>query len=237
MSFWDLDEKAQLALLMAGLVGTTTAAGCDRKVDDPVPPDAMADARDSMVADMVPPDAKPDVMISDPPPPDAAADVMISDPLPPDATADVMVSDMAPPDAKAADVMVSDMAPPDAKVAKADMPPIADPLPPDASAPYSSTPGRGTPRARPALPLSRDFRTRVTAVTSLDHVTLTAVTRGVGNPAMRHSWSVSGGTLDRTDRATVRWIPPTTPGRHMAQVVVRDGRGSIAVDVYLHEVK
>ena len=205
MSFWDLDEKAQLALLMAGLMGTAGASGCDRRVDDPVPPDAMADARDSQAADMVLPDTK----------------------------ADVMVSDMAPPDAKA-DVMVSDMAPPDAKP---DTPPIADPLPPDASAPYSSTPGRGTPRARHALPLSRDFRTRVTAVTSLDHVQLTAVTRGVGNPALRHTWTISGGALDRTDRQTVVWTPPTTPGRHMAQVVVRDGRGSIAVDVYLHEVK
>ena len=219
MSFWDLDEKAQLALLMAGLMGTAGASGCDRRVDDPVPPDAMADARDSQAADKVLPDTKADVMVSDMAPPDAKADVMISDPLPPDAKADVMVSDMAPPDAKP------------------DTPPIADPLPPDASAPYSSTPGRGTPRARHALPLSRDFRTRVTAVTSLDHVQLTAVTRGVGNPALRHTWTISGGALDRTDRQTVVWTPPTTPGRHTAQVVVRDGRGSIAVDVYLHEVK
>ncbi len=222
MSFWDLDEKAQLALLMAGLVGTTTTAACDRRVDDPVPPDAMADARDSMVADQVPPDARPDTLMSDP--------------LPPDAKADVMVSDMAPPDAKAADgPMVVDPPPPDAKLA--DAPPIADPLPPDASAPYSSTPRRGARHAGQALPLSRDFRTRVKAVTSIDHVSLTAETRGVGNPALRHTWTVSGGTLDRADRANVRWTPPTTPGRHMAQVVVRDGRGSIAVDVYLYEVK
>ena len=235
MSFWDLDDKAQLALLMAGLVGTTTAAGCDRRVDDPVPSDAMADARDSLVADMVPPDAKPDIVMSDPPPPDAKPDQPpVVDPPPPDAKVDVMVSDMAPPDAKA-DVMVSDMAPPDAK--PPDTPPVADPLPPDASAPYSSTPRRSTPRARRALPLSRDFRTRVKAVTSPDHVQLTAVTRGMGNPALRHTWTISGGTLDRTDRANVSWTPPTTPGKHMAQVVVRDGRGSLAVDVYLHEVK
>ena len=249
MSFWDLDEKAQLALLMAGVLGTTGAAGCDRNVADPVPPDASVDARDSLVADMVPPDARADVMISDPVPPDAKIDVMVSDMAPPDAKIDVMVSDMAPPDAKI-DVMVSDMAPPDAKVpdgpmvvdppppdAKVpDVPPIADPLPPDASAPYSSPPRRAPGRKAP-LPLSRDFRTRIKAVISGDQVQLHAVTRGVGNPAMRHQWIVSGGTLDRADRQKVHWTLPTTPGRHMAQGVVRDGRGSMAVDIYLHEVK
>ncbi len=206
MSFWDLDDKAQLALLMAGLMGTASAAGCDRRVDDPVPPDAMADARDSLVADMVPPDAKPDK------PP-------VVDPPPPDAKVDVMVSDMAPPDAKP------------------DQPPIADPLPPDATAPPSYPSQRGRQQARPALPLSRNFRTRVRGVTSLNHIEMTAVTRGVGNPALLHKWTVSGGTLERDNRQTVRWRPPTSPGRHMAQVVVRDGHGSIAVDVYLHEVK
>ena len=231
MSFWDLDEKAQLALLMAGLVGTTSAAGCDRRVDDPVPPDAMADARDSLVADMVlPADTKPDVLMSDPPPPDAKADVMVSDMAPPDAKPDQPpVVDPPPPD-----FMVPDPAPPDAKP---DQPPIAEPLPPDATAPPSYPPQRGHQQARPALPLSRNFRTRVRAVTSLNHIDLTAVTRGVGNPALLHRWTISGGTLDRDNRQTVRWRPPTTPGRHMAQVVVRDGRGSISVDVYLHEVK
>lgn len=197
MSFWDLDERAQLALLMAALVGTTTSASCSC-VNDPPPRPFDADVRDFQAPDVLQPDTGPPTR---------------------DTRVDVMVADMVPPDAK-----------PDA-------PPTADPLPPDAMSPNSSTPGRGTPPRRPALPLSRDFRTRIKAVTTLDHVTLTAKTRGLGNPALSHTWTISGGVLDGDHRQTVRWTPPTAPGRHMAQVVVRDGRGALAVDVYLYEVK
>ena len=83
MGFFLLDEKTQLALLMAGLVATG-AGGCgdrgpvgdskppgEKQVyyDDPLPPDMG----DSMVADMLPPDAGPDVPIADPLPADSNA--------------------------------------------------------------------------------------------------------------------------------------------------------------------
>ena len=218
MSFWDLDERAQLALLMAGLMGATGAAGCDRHVDDPGPPDAAADSKrqDYNVSDMAPPDSRPDgPPVADPPPPDAWL-------LDKGQHKDISVSDMVPPDAKA------------------DSPPIADPLPPDASAPASQPPrgqmGQGNQRI---LPLSREFRTRISAAPAASGggIQLRAQTAGAGMRQLRHSWVASAGTLDRADRQIVRWTPPATPGRHMVQVVVRDGRGHLAVDVFLHETR
>lgn len=90
MGFWIFDDKTQLALIMAGLIGATGAAGCDD--GRPVPSDAQVDG---VVADPLPVD-------SDPVPPDASPDYMVSDMLPPDARPDVIIADPLPPDAGSA---------------------------------------------------------------------------------------------------------------------------------------
>jgi len=223
MGFWFLDDKTQLALLLAGLMGTGgVAAGCDD--GRPVGLDAGPDARpDIMISDMLPPDAQPDVMISDPLPPDARPDVMISDMLPPDASPDV---------------------------------PIADPLPSDASAASPLPPGQGgqgkfqfqlpdrqqampTPGRGDRLPLNRSLRTTIQAMPRPDGdgLELTARTRAPQSSRLTYRWRISGGVLDRTDAALVRWTPPTESGRHMAQVTVRDQDRTVFVAVHLHTVE
>jgi hypothetical protein len=214
MSFWDhLDERSQLALLMAGLVAG--AGACDSRTVDPLPSDARVD---SLVADMVPPDARVDG-VADPLPPDARPDLPVADMLPPDARPDQLVSDMLPPDARL-DQLVSDM------------------LPPDASAFSPSPQQRPQQRRAPRLPLSRELRTRIRARNSGPQLQLTAETRGLPSAQVGdYRWLASDGTLDQAQGKRVCWTPPRTPGRYMVQVTVRDGKGAICVDVFVHEVK
>jgi hypothetical protein len=98
MGFWFLDDKAQLALIMAGLLGAAGASGCAGS--RPVPGDARVDK--IQVVDRVPEDfraeSRRDYLIADPPPPDARPD------RPRDHSTlflDGMVVDMVPMDASA----------------------------------------------------------------------------------------------------------------------------------------
>ena len=215
MGFWTLDEKTQLALIMAGLMGTTTSS-CIRRseVMDPVPSDMITDGRGADLG----PDGPP-----------------VADPLPPDMGPDgPPVSDMLPPDQGLDGPPVADPLPPDQGV---DKPPMADPLPPDASASFSQSPRWSVP-ARPgrALPLRRDFRSRIQAHRDGDQIVCKALIRG-GDPArLTFRWTTSGGALNPPEGQQVRWTPPTTPGRHMVQVTVRDGHGALSVDMLLHDV-
>ena len=215
MGFWSLDEKTQLALIMAGLMGASTA-GCDRRTEvmDPEPPDAVADDYGM--------DAGPD----GPP---------VADPLPSDMGPDgPPVSDMLPPDQGPDGPPIADPLPPDQG---ADGPPIADPLPPDASAQHQRNPGWSTP-SRPgrSLPLRRDFRSRIQVTTDGEQLVCNALIRGADPRQLKFRWITSGGVLDSTEAQQVRWTPPRTPGRHMVQVTVRDGHGALSVDMLLHDV-
>ncbi len=216
MGFWSLDEKTQLALIMAGLMGASTAS-CFRRseVMDPVPPDAVADGYGA--------DMGPDGPV-------------VSDPLPADMRIDSpIVSDMVPPDQGPDGPPVSDMLPPDTGP---DGPPMADPLPPDASAQFQKSPGWSRP-ARPgrSLPLRRDFRSRIQVRREAGQIICTALIRGAEAEGLTFRWITSGGVLDSKEGQEVRWTPPATPGRHMVQVTVRDGHGAISIDMLLHDVQ
>ena len=214
MGFWFLDEKSQLALLVAGLMSSVGAAGCDRTaVMDPVPPDSRVDhGRDRQKTD------KPQVV--DPAPPDLRlerrpADLRRTD-FPP-------VVDMLPPDLRADYPLVVDMVPPDAAASGAAPQPLPQPQP--------SPPN-------PKLPLDRDLRAKIVA-RQLPGGALELRASPLGREAasLSYRWKVSGGTLDQATAATVRWVPPGTPGPHLAQVTVRDGDRAVAVEVFLHGTK
>lgn len=102
MGFWFLDDKSQLALLIAGLVGSVGAAGCDDTpvVVDPAVRDARVDG--PPVVDPAPIDFRMER------PGDSRLDLPpVVDPAPVDLRADrskvdsPMVVDMLPPDAAA----------------------------------------------------------------------------------------------------------------------------------------
>jgi len=202
MGFWFLDDRTQLALLLAGLIGAGGAAGCDD--GRPVPLDGgRGDVRpDVMVSDMLPPDASPDVMVSDMLPPDASPDVPIADPLPSDASA------ATPP--RPGQWGAFQIQPPDRQ----------------------SLPGRGD-----RLPLNRSLRTVIQALPRAGGIELVARSQAPDPARLTYSWRASGGTLDRSDGPTALWSPPTTPGRHMVQVTVRDQHRTIFVAVHLHTVE
>jgi hypothetical protein len=212
MGFWQLDEKTQLALLMAGLAGAGLA-GCDDRPTtvDPVPGDFRVDK--PQVVDPAPNDFRVDKpQVVDPPPRDFRVD-------------QPMVVDMVPPDMKV-----------DTKK-KIDFPPPVDPLPVDASAANPSRPGlppAPQPQGRERLPINRDLRTVIKARRLADgRLELRAVSSGAA--AIRHGWIASAGSLDRSDGEVVIWTPPATRGLHMVQVTARDGSRAISVDVMLHE--
>ena len=222
MGFWSLDEKTQLALIMAGLVGVSTS-GCRLR---------RGDVMDPVPTDMTAAEQGVDMGLDGPP---------VADPLPPDMGPDgPPVSDMLPPDLGAD--MHWDPAPYDMSVdhtsSKPDAPPISDPLPPDAAAAFSPSPRWSRP-SRPGrnLPLRRDFRSRIQAQRDGDALLCKALIQG-GDPArLTYRWITSGGELSSPEGQQVRWVPPTTPGRHMVQVTVRDGHGAISVDMMLHDVE
>ena len=114
---------------------------------------------------------------------------------------------------------------------------MADPLPPDASANFSRSPGWSQPSLPGrALPLRRDFRGRIQARRDGDALVCKALIRG-GDPArLTFRWITSAGELDQPEGQEVRWTPPTTAGRHMVQVTVREGHGALSVDMLLHDV-
>jgi len=224
MGFWSLDEKTQIALIMAGLVGAS-ASGCKlrrQQVMDPVPQDMTADEQG---LDMGP----------DGPP--------VADPLPPDMGPDgPPVSDMLPPDQGPDGPPIADPLPYDLSVdhasSKPDAPPISDPLPPDAAGAFSPSPRWSRP-SRPgrSLPLRRDFRSRIQARRDGDALLCKALIQGGDAARLTFRWITSGGTLSSPEGQQVRWTPPTTQGRHMVQVTVRDGHGAISVDMLLHDVE
>jgi hypothetical protein len=252
MGFWFLDDKTQLTLLMAGLLGGAAAA-CDstpiavdpaprdfrverRNFDtDPLPRDMRADwRRDGMIADPLPRDMRSDR-------PAKLDKPIIVDPLPPDMRRDVpkkldqpIVVDMVPPDMKLdkpkkvdAPIVV-DMVPQDMKAQK------------DAAASWGGTPQRPKqvqPQPGRQLPLARDLRVQIKARATGTELELTATAPGTEERGLSYRWTASGGTLDRTDARVVRWSPPAFRGLHMIQVTARDGDRAISVDIYLHEVR
>jgi hypothetical protein len=219
MGFWFLDDKTQLALLLAGLLSAGGAAGCDD--GRPVPSDAKArdGSIDWPVADMVPPDAR--------------ADVPIADPLPPDAWPDSPIADMVPPDAQP-DVPIADPLPPDFQTIHPRPPKSFPPAQPGQA--MLRRPSRSLSPSQPGheLPIDRRLDARIQArqLEGSDgplQLELTASCRGADPAELTYRWVTSSGTLDDTEGFKVRWTPPSTPGRHMVQVVVRDGDRAVAV--------
>jgi hypothetical protein len=193
MGFWFLDERAQLALLMAGLL-----SGCGSSAPS-------SDAREWQVVDPAPRDMRvehqPRELSGDPLP----RDFNVVDPLPSDLRVDQRRREMQ----------------------------VVDMVPPDASASWASQPHPAA-QSKGALPLDRALRARIAAVARGSALELTARPEG---QHLSYRWKVSGGGLDRTDGRTVRWTPPRSKGRHLAQLTVRDGSRAVSVDIYLHEVK
>jgi hypothetical protein len=219
MSFWSFDDKTQLALILAGLIGGAGAtAGCDD--GRPVPSDAGPHTEhqaDGIVADMLPPDAQPDIVIADPLPEDASVDVPIADMLPPDASPDVPIADPLPPDASAS----------------------STPLP-GAGFGQSQRAQRPGPQAdrRSSLPLARDLRASIAARKLSDGVLrLQARAPAAPGARLRYRWKVSHGTLDSSSAAAVTWQLPAGPGRYLAQLTVRDGDRTVSVEVFVYTVE
>jgi hypothetical protein len=218
MGFWFLDDRAQLALLMAGLV-SAGAAGCGSN-PAPLPSDMRVERRR-------------DFQVSDPVPPDLRLEVNVSDMLPPDARVDQRKRDQGLRDQARREALVVDCVPPDMR--RVDQPQVVDMVPVDASASWGPRPQpQATPRPGRALPLERVLRARIGVVARGNQLELTARDEGQGRT---YRWKVSGGSLDRSDGRTVRWTPPPTRGRHLAQLTVRDGSRAVSIDVYLHEVQ
>ncbi len=135
---------------------------------------------------------------------------------------------------------VVDPAPVDFRIdqGRADSPMVVDMLPPDAAAGATPAPRAPSRQFGKELPLQRDLRARVVARRLAGGVLeLQAQAMGVAPERLSYHWKVSGGQLDRSNAASVRWTPPCSSGAHLAQVTVRDGNRAIAVEAFLHVVK
>ncbi|HEY3354283.1 MAG TPA: hypothetical protein VGQ83_13605 [Polyangia bacterium] len=209
MLLFGLDQRSQLALILAASISGLAGAGCgDRHVVDPMPGDAQAvDGRR---------DGGGDVLIVDPMPIDARYDMPVPDPMPIDAGDDVPVSDMLPPDGgwhyhqRAHEL---------------------DPPPPLRTLP---TEGDLADRAaRADLPLPRGLAVRIVRAARPDGTVLLRAATNRPGPRLAFDWMASAGVLSSTTAGEVVWTPPEGPGRHLVQVSVRDGDRALAVDAVI----
>jgi hypothetical protein len=149
------------------------------------------------------------------------------------------------------------MLPPDAEP---DAPPIADPLPPDFQTVHPKPP-KSFPPAEPgramlrrpskilspdqpghALPIDRRLGARIHARQIEQsggpvQLELTASCHGADPAELTYRWITSAGILDETEGLKVRWTLPSTPGRHMVQVVIRDRDRAVAVHAFYFTVE
>jgi hypothetical protein len=243
-----LDDRTQLALLLAGLVEGAGLAlgGCDHIfpygaasskdapwVVDPLPADGRVDARgDAPLPADGRVDARRDGRVEprtdhhvdarrDAPPADRHIDVRRDRPPLPDARADARGDLPRDGGFKKKDHFVVDMVPFDGL--------IVDPLPSDPVPPQ--------PRPGAALPLPRDLRASIRARRDGAQIELVAQVAAKPGSVLTYRWKVSGGTLDRSDRSSARWTLPTARGRHMAQLTVRDRKHTVSVDAFICDVR
>jgi hypothetical protein len=223
MGIFFFDDRTQVALLVAGLLGGGAGlGGCEAtQVVDMVPTDMHAEPRkDARV------DARKDGRA------DARKDGPLDvDPLPPDAHAE------GRRDGPQRDHWIVDPLPPDGRVDARKDSWIVDPLPVDASAGGSTPAPKPQPRSGEALPLERELRASIRSQRRGAQLELVAHVAGEARSELTYRWKASGGALDHGDRSSVRWTPPTGKGRHMVQLTVRDGKRTISVDVLIYEVK
>jgi hypothetical protein len=202
MTLFFLDRRSQLAILLAASVTQVVAPGCgDRHGPGGPPTDGGADA-----------------IVVDPPPRDAQADYFQWDPMPIDAQADYFMSDPMPWDA--------------GHFQRAQRIEDVDPPPPLRAIPEAGDLAAAHERAARVdnLPLSRALNVRIARLAGPgDAVRLRALPT-YASPRLSFVWTASAGTLSSTTAGEVLWTPPDGPGRHLIQVVVRDGERALAVD-------
>jgi hypothetical protein len=225
MGFWSFDDKTQIAMILAGLVGCGgLTSGCGQ-VADPAPPDARGEKR---------PDARLDFNIVDPAPIDLRADTRHDA-----STQDIgKKQDLGEKQdiGKKQDIWIPA---PDAAVKKDGGKKkdfwIVDPAPMDASA---ARPAPPAPRQRSGrtLPLDRELRARIRSRGVAGQLELSAETTSTST-VLSYRWQVSGGSLDRKEGRTVRWTPPTAKGRYLVQLTVREGSRAVSIDVLVRDVK
>ena len=153
------------------------------------------------------------------PPADGGVDAVVHD-----AQADSLVADVMPPDAQA-DYHVSDPMPWDIAPGHPTQP--EEPR----GVPEERDPAAQDPAARADdLPLHRALNVRIARLDATgDAVRLRAVPT-YASPRLSFVWTASAGTLSSTSAGEVLWTPPEGSGRHLIQVVVRDGERALAVD-------
>jgi len=212
-----LDRRSQLAILLAASVTQVVVPACGGR------PGPGGPHGDGGTDTLVPRDAQADYHMSDPMPIDAQADILVVDDMPPDAQVD-QVDDPMPRDAQA-DYHMS------------------DPMPWDIAPghPMQAHEVRGVPEERdlaaqgPAaraddLPLSRALNVRIARLGGTSEAVRLRAVPTHASPRLSFVWTASAGTLSSTTAGEVLWTPPEGPGRHLIQVVVRDGERALAVD-------
>jgi hypothetical protein len=196
-----LDRRSQLAILLAASVTQVVVPGCGGR---PGPGGPVADGgTDARVAD-----AQADSLVADCMPPDAQADYHVSDPLPWDIALhrggqrpEMRLEDVDAPPPLRAIPEERDLAAAQARAALAD-----------------------------ELPLSRALNVRIARLPGPGDTLHLRALPTYASPRLSFVWTASAGTLSSTTAGEVLWTPPEGPGRHLIQVVVRDGERALAVD-------
>jgi hypothetical protein len=205
-----LDRRSQLAILLAASVTQVVVPACGGR-PGPGGPDHDGGTDSRLV------DAQADYHVSDPMPWDAQWD-----PTPQDAQADYHVSDPLPWDVAPGHAVLRQ----ELRIEDIDAPPPLRAIPEERDLAAAHE------RAARAddLPLSRALNVRIARLGgSGDAVRLRAVPT-YASPRLSFVWTASDGTLSSTSTGEVLWTPPEGSGRHLIQVVVRDGERALAVD-------
>jgi hypothetical protein len=107
-----------------------------------------------------------------------------------------------------------------------------DPPPPLRAIPEERDLAAAQERAARAdqLPLSRALNVRIARLGGPGEAVRLRAVPTYASPRLSFVWTASAGTLSSTTTGEVLWTPPEGPGRHLVQVVVRDGERALAVD-------
>ena len=213
MTLFFLDRRSQLAILLAASVTQVVAPGCGGRPGPGPDGDGGIDGRV---------DAQADYHVADPMPIDAQAD-HVDDPMPRDAQADYHVSDPLPWDVSPEHGLGIR---PELRIGDLDPPPPLRAIPEERELAAAH---ERTARADD-LPLSRALNVRIARLPGQDDAVRLRAVPTYASPRLTFVWTASAGTLSSTTAGEVLWTPPEGPGRHLIQVVVRDGERALAVD-------
>jgi hypothetical protein len=154
-------------------------------------------------------------------PPDAQSD-HVDDPMPVDAQADYHMSDPLPWDVAPGQTVLRQ----EVRIEDIDAPPPLRAIPEA----HEVAAARARAAAEDELPLSRALNVRIARLGTTGAAVRLHAVPTYRSPRLSFVWTASAGTLSSASAGEVLWTPPEGPGRHLIQVVVRDGERALAVD-------